>query len=304
MSRHGRWPVVLHGAILSIVLCFALRSYGCSHVGPNESIEELVYLEPLLRRLFIEDDFSFTLFGNKPMSFTGLPYDKRQRSSLGEVVSKQSRSCTKAYEVFENWVHILPTEHYCFVLNKDTEDTVMVYLINKHYFLKVVEDNIDLFRKELGPNITAAGLLSTFQHDSRSVFEILRYREGLLGILLGYGRHNATLFQQREDLIGPLSGYHGKIAHPSYHLMRHPKKITAHQRQLENIEKQLMSFGEEWIEPVLMPLQFPGFGADMEHEETKALAREYKLVLSKILEAYSKQPLRQAVLEQLSRQHE
>lgn len=287
--------VVIQNTILLVALCSVSSSYSCGQGLPSASTAELLYLEPILRKLFVDDDFSFTLFGNKPMSFTGIPCSE-PHDSLGEVLSKESR--TRSYRLFEDWVLSLPTEHYHFILNRE-QDAVMVYLLNKRCFLKVVQDNIDLFKKELGPDVTPEGLLNSFQHDSRSVFEILKYREGLLGILLGYGRHNAMLFQRREDLIGPLSGYRGEVAPPSYHLMRQPKEVTAHQQELEGIEEHLRSFSEDMEDPVLMPIRLPGFGADHDDEETKALEKEYKKVLPKILEAYSGQSLVQAIQEQM-----
>src|SRR5690606_4775922 len=93
-----------------------------------------------------------------------------------------------------------PSHH--FVMRKEEEKTGRlktntIWLINKPLTLRVIADNLDLFRQHLGQEIEPLAILEMLCNSDNPSF----HQHDLLGILLGFGRQNAVAFNHWMELI-------------------------------------------------------------------------------------------------------
>lgn len=242
-------------------------------------------IKVLFKYLFDEQTFAYSLYGDKPMTFCDvsfknnfltdlsktLPLDQFCQAFL-EIYCEPSSLIEERWKIWNNYQNQFRISKYI-LLEKSMGKRTRIFFINKKAFENVVNDNLDLFQKIIDPKITAGELLRQFQLDNTNVFEILHNHEGLLGILLGFGRHNATLFQKREELIDAL----GKD-------LREPKlvqeEIKAHDSNLQ--------FLHEYDPYIISSINRVCFVADSTHPETFMLKSKYGKLNKKIREIYSK----------------
>lgn len=245
------------------------------------------YLELFFRIFFLNDDFSYTLFGDKPMSFSGIPKQSLEPSHLIQCLSDISGSLSmgKAAEIFKKYRKIINPK-YIFVFNENSED-VFIYFINKESFLKSIDENIDIFIKELGEDFTPIAFLDEVLKEKRPLLEIIHHHEGILGILLGYGRHNALLFQQKADILGRCWGY-GEVIKQGGVTYSTTLDLDSKVKELEYLDNKLGFFSQENEYSELVPVAPLGFGADYGHPETKILKEKYTVLRKQINTAYSK----------------
>ena len=248
------------------------------------------YLERFFQVFFLEEDFSYTLFGDKPMSFSGLSHQNMPHEIY---VPRSSRHLPigQSFEIFKKLRNKFPNDEHIFVLNED-KDGIFIYFINTKAFLQVIEANIDVFLKELGENFTASAFLQELQEEKRPVLEIIHHHEGILGILLGYGRHNSLLFQRKADILGRCWAYE----HNEHQANDLSKDI---EEELHYLDSRLGSFSNENDYNSLIPIPPLGFAADKEHPETKNLAKKYRSIREKINIAYSQEPPFEVIMRML-----
>ncbi|MBX7067578.1 MAG: FKBP-type peptidyl-prolyl cis-trans isomerase [Parachlamydiales bacterium] len=86
----------------------------------------------------------------------------------------------------------------------DIEGSSLLVFINREAFLKVVDENIALFKYILGRTLTSDSLLNELLSNGKQFYDILKNNKLLLGILLGYGTQNALVGSREEDLLGEL----------------------------------------------------------------------------------------------------
>ena len=104
--------------------------------------------------------------------------------------------------------------------------------------------------------------------------------EGLLGILLGYGRTNAWLFYEHKQPLKPVFS----------------DELT----QLFSSKKAVLNFTFGWPHAEMQEvLMFPNFMADLNAEETKRLKSDYLQTREKILNYYSGKNFLEATLQLL-----
>ena len=174
-------------------------------------VEEQLEIKELFRYLFREQLFAFSVYSDKPISFSS-----SLNNSSGEQLLKFMSLKDYCQDIFENFV--LPIEvlkkrwdiwkkykdrfHFkkYLLIEKRISDQTLIFIINKEFFKKTVDKHICLFRKAIKEDVTAEELLSQFLDLNTEVFDILHNNEGLLGVLLGFGVHNSMLFQQREEV--------------------------------------------------------------------------------------------------------
>lgn len=121
--------------------------------------------------------------------------------------------------------------------------------------------------------------------------DILHRNEGLLGILLGFGKHNAMLFQRREDLLEKLE----------------EKKICGLynlepiQNELQQINSKLQTLREHDFY-IISSLNRVCFVADHKQQESKRIKEKYDELNVKINEIYSREDwFKQTLLQLISK---
>ena len=106
----------------------------------------------------------------------------------------------------------------------------------------------------------------------------MKHNNLLIGILFGYGRHNALLFKKRCDFYKEL-----------------PKRRAECPYKLQMFNTTELSLNH-------LMLDLPHFAADLEHPETKQLKQKYLLQRREILKHYESGNFLEITLEQLCRE--
>jgi hypothetical protein len=239
-------------------------------------------LNRLFYQLMNDDFFSYTLFGDKPLSLSGefvlTPY-QNTLSGLrsGGVFWKQ-------WAIWKKHENKFPIKNYLFIEEPslNCQNVVNIFFINKKAFLQTVTLHLDTFRQLLGYSLTADSLLEKIEKE-RCFIKNINYSERLLGILLGYGDHNAKLYCRRHHLRKFIV---------SQTMPRLPEKIPSPSKNFSSIEEEckflhqkLSAFEDHNYSPlVLPPIQF---AADRCHLETKQFKQKYARLRGNISSLYA-----------------
>lgn len=241
-------------------------------------------LEFFFRYAFRFYPLAYTLFGDKPMAYASFArsenftaYQKERNPLLMFApLNWMHKRFRKGYEVWEKYRYLFPSSNYLFFdfTDPQTNDECWIFLINKKCFLQAVEENIADFKAILGNDITANQVLEEIQK-TKNVFKVLRHKNLLMGILFGYGKHNAELFQKRHDFF---KRYPGRRKDCPYQLNPTYRTDTP-------------------LNPLM--LNPPCFAADLSHPETVGLQQKYHSQRHEILKRYRSGDFLEVTLSQM-----
>jgi hypothetical protein len=151
-----------------------------------------------------------------------------------------------------------------------------VILINKKAFVKIVNKHKIFFKNKINKEIDPQQMLNDIESGKASFAETIHNDEALWGILLGYGKHNAILYEKRENKL----------------LM----DLTL--EKAESTANQLRGFGEYGYSPLVMGSVH--FAAALTHPETRALQKKYRKLRAKISQIYAQNDFLEVTLQQLT----
>jgi hypothetical protein len=260
--------------ILLLILLLAKSLYSSqevktvlSQLSPSERLD----LTELFKIFINEDQFGYTLFGDKPVSLSGkwkiIPYEFWLSGSI------DAGPFWRKWAVWKEIQHQFSINHFLFIeepalhLNLDGNVT-FIFLINKQAFLKTVNKYLKSFQEILGSDLTAQILLTKIEVENKLLSSI-NHNEMLLGILLGYGLHNSRLFERRRKINKLISGEDMSVF-PELLLLLSPN-LSLFEEEENLLSYQLQPFSDlgPWnIEPVR-------FAADLSHRETQLLKKKY-----------------------------
>ncbi|MGL4539987.1 MAG: hypothetical protein ACRCU0_03320 [Candidatus Rhabdochlamydia sp.] len=269
------------------------------------SEKENILMEALLQNMIFEDDFGYTLFGNKPVSLTAYPLN----SFFDSIDFFDSNVLKKSpiFPIVEAW-SILKKNVLChlkgnYVILKQIDNPISqhvlwIIMINKSRFLETVSEHLDLFCELLGKKITPKELLNEVTLNQRSLWNILN-NEALYGILLGYGKENSLAFKRRLDL-GQVFNSAFRKPHPSPppFCPKPSKGFQSAEEEFLYLEKQCCSFDIQ--QSPLSPLMPPTFMTMKNDEKTKELTKEYKETFKQIIAIYAKGDFLSITLDRLN----
>jgi hypothetical protein len=198
------------------------------------------------------------LTGSKPAALSAILDPSYYQSTILWKGFYRGTLFKKGLEVWKKYQHLFPSNHFCFLYNND-EDGIKVFLINKKQFIEEMTRNIEDFKAAFGMHITAEGLIDMANIQQQYFLQILDNHVALKGIILGYGKHNSHLFQQRDVLRNAAL----------------PKKQELIEKKMRNLDEKL-----GLVESAISPLQFasmPAFACDLMHPETQDLLKKYAL---------------------------
>lgn len=169
--------------------------------------EEREILERFFQRLFYHGDFSYTLFGLKPMGSIDYNLELIRFPQFYKEPEKHLFLMAldeKGWRVWKRYRNLFPMEKYVFIKVKD--DTCFGFLlINKEKALSVIEKNLLLFQALAEEKASARTLLEmlckgqfAYSHSNTSC--LVTYFKAL-GLLYGYGEENVQTFIKREQLL-------------------------------------------------------------------------------------------------------
>ncbi len=193
--------------LLSLMVCcsaFILKTQKNRQIAKILSLmtlEERYYLEAFLHRILVSDDFSYVLFGSKPLAFTDSPtlptYDYVGSLSLTHLKIR------RGFEVFRKYQQYFSSAKIgvqLYVFPEDSSATIV--FINKLNCLRTFNEYEKDFKQILGEQITSEEFLHKIVKSD--IGNAIKDHEALLGILLGYGRDNAWLFYERKNALARL----------------------------------------------------------------------------------------------------
>lgn len=245
----------------SLCLSFSLKAEVCSI--PKNDLKNIKFL---FERLIFEHDFAYTVFGSKPMSLADisleaprdLPFYRKLKTQFFHMRSKR---CLNTWYKYKNEFNFKD-----FILLDKEEDLVnclVIVLINKKNLFDVLLKHEMIFKQELGDSFTPNSFLKMLEKKEISLAGAIQKNQRLLGIMLGYGERNATLFQERFNLMKA-------IAKRAKEELPEDEELT---QKLKIMETQFSDFSELEEDPIIPPLYFL---ADIFHPETIELKQKYE----------------------------
>lgn len=282
-------------------VCFAFLVIFHFYLVGQSSVREILNtmpkdekeaLEKLFYNLFNRNNFSYTLFGDKPLSLSA--YFTTSFDHEG-IPSNRGISIWKKWAVWKKYAPSFPMTRYLLIEEPfDRGDSKSIYFINKKSFVNKVNEHLNVFQEVLGENITGKLLLEKIEEDPKFLF-FLNDDSLLLGILLGYGEHNARLFNNRNKL----SPFVFRKEFPTI-----PIKIplpsegfTSLQDEFNSYFSILTLFGDTHYLPLM--IHSVHFVADHQHPETITLQNKYRKQRGKISAIYAKGNFLEITLSQL-----
>lgn len=224
-------------------------------------IEDYLELEDLFYVLVNHDHFAYTLFGDKPVSI-GAYFKVTPWENVIELEQCDGVFWRK-WAVWEKYKSQFKIKNYLFF--KDTSSIAdEIVVINKKMFVKTIAKNLHVFEEIMREKINPEQFLEKIEQGKISFYESIQHNTILLGILLGYGKHNAMLFYQKNKICKQtcLSSF-----------CRYPHSLSR--------------------------IKFIGFMADHHHPETERLNKQYQKLHGKISVLYAKGNFLEVTLAQL-----
>jgi len=201
-------------------------------------------LETLFHHMMTGDYFACTLFGDKPMTFQEFHDDPWKMSSQCMVCPYHHYYLDEGWQTWNKYRSLFPSEKFIFTKIPSKSGYKFIILINKEAFEKVFEENRDIFEQALAPSITCQQILQDFEAGRKTFSEILNDHEGLVGIVLGYGREG-SLFVFRDTILS--SQILKKSLHPLAPPCAHEKLVSkGMQNHIKMREKRLSRHGIKW----------------------------------------------------------
>lgn len=166
---------------------------------PEQDRKDLDAFFQLLSR---HECFSYTLFGNKPISIACYP---SQASSSDLYHPKNFLILEKGWEVWQSYASLFPSDEFVLKRYKNNDEGLIeIYLINKKHALQVISDNLDTFQFILGNHVNPQKLVEQLCDSQQDIMEILN-DNSVLGILFGYGKINSRNFERTSSIIDNLN---------------------------------------------------------------------------------------------------
>ncbi len=250
-----------------VIMKFAILFIFCSQlsflsaVSLNEKIvtiplEDRKALEELFRDVVNNDHFGYTLYGDKPVSiaahFRVTPWENTLE--LGQC----DGLFWKRWEIWEKYKDKFPSSNYLLLREKNSASPLffsdMVVLINKGAFLQTIKRYLLIFESVLKQKVIPEQFLAQIEEGKKTFLDSILDHDLLLGILLGYGQHNATLFCHKDKIF----------------------KQTC-----------LGLYARSKRFPLI--IQDLSFAADLQHPETKYLKKKYDHLRGVISAIYAKE---------------
>lgn len=293
-------------------------------------LEDQKKLDILFHHMMTGDYFSCTLFGNKPMTFQEFQADPWKILSRHMLNPYYFFYLENGWKAWEKYKHSFPSKNFIFTTIPSKAGYRFIILINKPAFAQVFGDNQDIFQKALGQTITAEQILQSFEDGQKTFEEVLKDHEGLVGLVLGYGRDNSMRVYRSEALklrllmqnLHPLALHSKREELPNkiqnvlrvrtikllqkgtkwnqilqYNDIKVDKKDIC--KELINLSNQSEFFRKEGI---YFPsyLEAPNFSCIKDSMETKQLKQAYGEAMKKAARACKQSSFLKAFLEQYS----
>ncbi|NGX61771.1 MAG: hypothetical protein K940chlam9_01260 [Chlamydiae bacterium] len=256
----------------------------------NVPRHDLENIERLFEDLIDNHDYSYAIFGSKPMSLADFNLKVPENLSLYRRLRSKFFLVKRRARLKSWYKHRREFNFEDFIFldeESDWLDCLVLILINKKNMLQVLRDNEAIFKEEIGESFTPESFLERLEKREISFAKATGKNQRLIGIMLGYGERNATIFQKRFDLMKVVAR-RKKENLPEDETMK---------KELDAIESRIACFSEPEADATIHPLYFL---ADVSHPETVALKRKYEQEREQIIELRKKGNFMDLVLQRLA----
>lgn len=164
--------------------------------GVEEGMKHISLSERYLLREFAKECFKWDqashviFFENKPCSLM-CTYAFSPDESLRDLLQLDG------WKTFQKYEHLFPHPNFIFqedVWSSDGIQKIEVFLFNKRALRKCFDRYLPLFQEVIGPHCSYEWFLSELKA-GKSVEDIIKHDQVLLGVLLGYGEESARAFE-------------------------------------------------------------------------------------------------------------
>ena len=285
---------------------FPEPSYDCD-MTLTEILEKMPQrdrknLEYFFRVCIVWDEFGYVLLGEKPMAFSTVdrflsPW--RSWNDFLYVISPRRIKFQKGFETWRKYEKQLKMKQFVMCYEIDGNELLFT-LINKRKFVQTIDQHKKEF-KEILPNVEQEDLGQTLLEQAKNGQALLKAalcsHDLLIGILLGYGRNNASLYCQRSQLSDD------KIE--EFNRQHNLGCLWEEEDEELNLK---MSKEINWMSAYITGshlknieiVNYPHFIGVLKSEETKRLKSQYKETRNKIIQYYKGKDFLEATLELLA----
>lgn len=257
-----------------LLLLFAAFLCTEQHISCMEiAAEDLAEVQTMASYLFKGGNFGYTLWCDKPISFTSM----RDRFDPPQIIAEflgveamvgyvffcfhpTGSTIFHAWDLFHKYLEKCSSTTH-FLVKKDCD----LWIVNKKATRGVIERHLEKFQAILGQEFHPDVFLEELENSEKSPYALVKHHFGLMGILLGYGTRNSNLFQERVDLEERLANIDWAVNYTEW---------LAVQKRLDEIATTLngrFPIGINLIRPC-----HPQYVCDAKHPESMALDQKYR----------------------------
>lgn len=267
---------------ISLLFLFLLINFDLLSNNSVESLrhiptEDLEALSGLFSYLIKEEQVAHTLFGEKPISCATLTIRNPIvfiPTKIRYYSGKFTSSLWAQWQVWKRYESLFHINEFIIIEEHTKYSSKIKYIIiiNKKLFIKTIEEYLWIFQKKLSKAIQPEKLLKEIE-EKKSLTAVIQDDDLLFGILLGYGEHNAKLYQKRESMRKLHKVYQNLLMKKSGFLQRITENIDTLTNILQPVESCFFPF---------LSVGNVRFVADHNHDETIKLKKKYREWQNKI----------------------
>lgn len=264
---------------LQLVSLEYLDQQGISHTL-TLPVKDRKKLAGLMQKLFAQDSFAYTILGSKPISWVTylnhLPTTGWR--NFYNSFSEYHRTISSGWKTWEKYQHFFPQSHLWKETSKRHPGWFSILIINEDDFNVIVNKNKKDFQEVLCREIVDGFQLIQEAKNRSLIDEVLQGHQGLIGIVLGYGRDNAWQFLEGcKNRMATSWVWEGTDI--SYHDLESNILLTDY---------------------FLSRCSCPSFAGDPHSVESIGLKRDYTLAKQKVLAYYKNKDFLEATLSLLA----
>lgn len=248
-------------------------------------------LEYFFKHLVVMDQFGYVLIGEKPMAignFYKTPfYRHKEKFHISwNYFTLEKLRMKKGYKTWLKYQKYFPLTNFILKTEENpwAPGVTFILLINKELTKKTILENIRAFRSVMNKNINAETLVETLLKKP-ILKEALLLHDGLIGILLGYGKNNAWKFYKKTK---------NKNFQNVWKNNEINKEIT---KKIES--KSFLSLFSGNYTQDLEIILLPGFIGDTSIPETKKIKKKYLKAREKLIDLYKNKDFLEETLKLL-----
>ncbi|MCB1181762.1 MAG: hypothetical protein KDK55_07085 [Chlamydiia bacterium] len=266
-----------------IISLHYLDQQGTAH-SLTLPVKDRKRLAGLMQKLFAENSFAYTILGPKPVSWetyqSPLPLSNWTR--FYDSFSEHNRSLRFGWKTWEKYQHLFPSAHLWAENPKCHPGLTSILIVNEDRFNDVVNKNKQDFQEVLHRKIPNGCQLIREAKNRSLMNEVLEGHQGLIGIVLGYGRDNSWKF---------LEGCKNRVA------------IGCVWEEEDDSIEESLELNVNLTDYYLSHYSCPSFAGDPNSAESLELKAEYTLTKQRIIEYYHDKDFLEATLSLLAGYH-